>query len=66
MIHKGAVGVSAEKRISLKISFVLKAVAVAMGVGSIVLSVLQTGKVEQICLLLGIGLGCLAISTLND
>jgi len=50
----------------LRVSFVLKAVAVAMGITSVVISVLKNGPIEQIGLLLGIGLACLAISSLND
>jgi hypothetical protein len=46
--------------------FMLKAVAVAMGVAVVVLSILQPIHVERVGLLLGIGLASLAISTLND
>lgn len=55
-----------KKRVLLKISFVLKAIAMAMGVASVGISYLKTGSIQQIGLLLGVGLACLAISTLND
>jgi|LSQX01.3.fsa_nt_gb hypothetical protein len=55
-----------KKRVLLKISFVLKAIAMAMGVASVGISLLKTGSFEKIGLLLGVGLACLAISTLND
>lgn len=55
-----------KERALLKVSFVLKAIAMAMGVASVVISVRKAGSIEQIGLLLGIGVACLAISSLND
>jgi GNAT superfamily N-acetyltransferase len=48
------------------IPFMLKAIAVALGLGSVVLGILKPERVERIAFSLGIGLVCLAISTLND
>ena len=55
-----------KKRSPLRVSFILKAVAVAMGFASVAISGLKTGPVEQVGLLLSIGLSCLALSSLND
>lgn len=58
-------GVGAMKDKKL-VPFMLKAVAVALGLGSVVLGMLKPERVERIAFLLGIGLVSLAISTLND
>ncbi len=48
------------------IPFMLRAAAVGLGLGGVVLGMVSPERVERIALVLGIGLVCLAISTLND
>lgn len=47
------------------ISIVLKAVALAMGVAVVVLSILKVAGVETQVMLLGIGLFCLALDAME-
>jgi hypothetical protein len=56
----------AEKRnIQGIVNLVFKAVALAMGVAVVVLSILHVATVETSILMLGIGLFCLAITELD-
>jgi hypothetical protein len=56
----------AEKRnIQGIVNLVFKAVALAMGVAVVVLSILRVATVETSILMLGIGLFCLAITELD-
>ena len=56
----------AEKRnIQGIVNVVFKAVALAMGVAVVVLSILRVATVETSILMLGIGLFCLAITELD-
>ncbi|MCL2564777.1 MAG: hypothetical protein FWE24_03065 [Defluviitaleaceae bacterium] len=48
------------------ISSILKAVPLAMGVAVVVLSILNEIETQSAIIMLGIGLACLAIGTLND
>jgi hypothetical protein len=48
------------------VQLVLKAVALAMGVASVVLSLLHTTPVETNVMLLGIGLFALGLAALNQ
>ena len=46
------------------VDLILKAIALAMGIGVVVLSVMKTLDVNTGILLLGIGLSCLAMTAL--
>ena len=48
------------------ITLALKAVALAMGVASVVLSILNTATVEVTMVLLGVGLFALALASLQQ
>jgi hypothetical protein len=48
------------------VQLVLKAVALAMGVAAVVLSILNTASVQTLVTLLGIGLFCLALAALQN
>jgi hypothetical protein len=48
------------------INTVFKAVALAMGVAAVVLTILNVASTETLTLLLGIGLFCLAINSLDS
>lgn len=48
------------------IQLVLKAVALAMGVASVVIGLLGAAPAETIVILLGIGLFCLALAALDQ
>ena len=52
--------------ISEMVTLVFKAVGLAMGVAAAVLSVLGSAEVETLVRLLGIGLACLGIASLNQ
>jgi hypothetical protein len=54
-----------KKNIWGMVNTVLKAVALAMGVAVVVLSILRVATVETSILLLGIGLFCLALTELD-
>lgn len=56
---------SSEKSVSEIISLVLRAVALAMGVAVVVLSILGVTEVETAIILLGIGLFTLAMDALD-
>lgn len=45
---------------------ILKAVALAMGVAAVVLSILNTAPVQTLVTLLGIGLFCLALAAMQN
>ena len=53
------------KNVSTIISFVLRAVAMAMAVATIVLGILGTAEAETLITLLGIGLFTLALDALD-
>ena len=55
----------AEKESALRIGTILRAVALAMGVAAAVLPMLDALEVEDGISLLGLGLACLAASTLG-
>lgn len=45
---------------------ILKAVSLGVGVGSVVLLILDSIKERDVLMLLGIGLSCLAVSSLSE
>jgi hypothetical protein len=53
------------RSVSEIISIVLRAVALAMGVAAVVLSILNVAGVETQVMLLGIGLFCLALDAMD-
>jgi hypothetical protein len=55
-----------KKSTSEIIDTVFKGVALAMGVAAVVLTILNVASAETLTLLLGIGLFCLAITTLDS
>jgi hypothetical protein len=56
---------SSGKKASTIISFILRAVAMAMAVAAVVLSILGAAEVETLITLLGIGLFTLALDALD-
>ena len=56
---------TSSSKVSTTISFILRAVAMAMGVAAIVLSILGTVETGALITLLGIGLFTLALDALD-
>lgn len=53
-------------KIKAMVNLVLKAVAVAMGIGVVVLTILKQIEITSSIILLGIGITCIGIYLLND
>lgn len=56
---------TATNKISTMISFILRAMALAMAIAAIVLSIIGTAEIDTIVTLLGIGLFTLALDALD-
>ncbi len=54
------------KKYGASIDVVLKAVGMAMGVATVVISILGAADVDTLVMLLGIGVFCLGVAALSD
>lgn len=66
LLRKGSVSTMNTSKISETVDLIFKAIAMAMGMAVVVLSILGVTDTSTNCLLLGIGLACTGIILLNS